>query len=921
MRISPSRARRRGSILPLTAFCILALLTFIALAVDIGVMCIARNQCQNAADSAAMAGARALTGDVSNNNNYTAANPAALAAGQANKLLSQSVQASQVSVTVGSYSYDSTLSQFVPNYSAKGANDNWSLARATVTYAGSTFFANVFGVSGYNTSAVATAVHRPRDVALVADFSGSMRFDSLLGGPHGGTRTLSMNPESAYPLFGHYSSTASANLGFTTTYQVPSGEIIGQTNTVTTTTDGPPVANDFYGDASAYGTSTAAFTAAPDSYATAPGGTNYLKITNNTGATYATNVQDVVGSTSRNAAWELDGYMAFTPYTTSGLTDYSTVPFAGYTQGPRHWGKSFFTWPPDPRAGPVPAAQVPTFLSDFGFTAAELALATVQGIYQANATPGSKDWGSWANAAALGSYLRTQVLLLTSDPKYQKILRLYNRPVCDWRAQFFYKSDGVTPLDDNSLLWDASGNWQAPRAGLANDYYRINYAAILNWIKNTGPNPFPAQLRSGGVLYYDAIPSSIATSTFPPANQNERFWKEYIDEALGVRQTSGSGSTPVYQVITPYTGYGNDFSWGTTQTSAKPGAGGPSMSYTDNPSRPKTHFWFGPMTLLDFMGNYNLGRFWWPGTTHEAPTWQTKIGMQSAIQDIQHNHPNDNVALIFFSSPKTAYNSSGFYNQVRVPLSRNYQRMENCLWFAPRVIDTPTPEIRPYDNGGADIADVPRANGGTCYAMPLMLAYNQFSGSSGLRTYATSPAPAGQAGGNGRKGAQKLLVFETDGMVNTTALASFTNAGAYNSYYNVRLADGTSSGSNEYPTAVSGNVALGSTQATTILSQICALDTAASPGYSTARKPVLVHCIAFGSLFDSSNNSTYKTNALSLLENMQYTGGKAGGEQATTSTPLASYKIIVGPYATRIANLQTAFGTIMQSGVQVSLIE
>src|SRR5262249_19186969 len=189
--------------------------------------------------------------------------------------------------------------------------------------------------------------------------------------------------------------------------------------------------------------------------------------------------------------------------------------------------------------------------------------------------------------------------------------------------------------------------------------------------------------------------------------------------------------------------------------------------------RPRLHFWFGPMSLIDFLGNYNLGRFWWPGTCHESPTWQCKIGMQAALQDIQRNHPNDNVALVFFSSPKTSSTSSGYYNYARVPLGRDYVRMQSSLWFSPRTIASPTPEVRPYDNSGLDIQDVPRANGGTCYPMAFMLAYNQLNADAALRSYAAAPAPAGQAGGDGRQGAHKLIIFETDRMGYTTAPASF----------------------------------------------------------------------------------------------------------------------------------------------------
>ena len=63
--------------------------------------------------------------------------------------------------------------------------------------------------------------------------------------------------------------------------------------------------------------------------------------------------------------------------TTSAASDYSSVPFYGYTQGPGYWGKTFFTWPPDPR---VPltttyftSAQIQNlahqFLRDFGYSA------------------------------------------------------------------------------------------------------------------------------------------------------------------------------------------------------------------------------------------------------------------------------------------------------------------------------------------------------------------------------------------------------------------------------------------------------------------------------------------------------------------------------------------------------------------------
>ena len=70
----------------------------------------------------------------------------------------------------------------------------------------------------------------------------------------------------------------------------------------------------------------------------------------------------------------------------------------------------------------------------------------------------------------------------------------------------------------------------------------------------------------------------------------------------------------------------------------------------------------------------------------------------------------------------------------------------------------PPPAAVPSSN----FVDMPRSDGDTCFAMGLMLAYNQFavtpSTDTTLRTYVTnSPItfPTGMAGGMGRNGAQK----------------------------------------------------------------------------------------------------------------------------------------------------------------------
>src|ERR1700733_9444928 len=63
----PSRPERsRGAILPLTAISIIGLCGFLALSIDLGMLAVARAQVQDAADAAAIAGARSLIGSVTN---------------------------------------------------------------------------------------------------------------------------------------------------------------------------------------------------------------------------------------------------------------------------------------------------------------------------------------------------------------------------------------------------------------------------------------------------------------------------------------------------------------------------------------------------------------------------------------------------------------------------------------------------------------------------------------------------------------------------------------------------------------------------------------------------------------------------------------------------------------------------------------
>jgi len=221
--------------------------------------------------------------------------------------------------------------------------------------------------------------------------------------------------------------------------------------------------------------------------------------------------------------------------------------------------------------------------------------------------------------------------------------------------------------------------------------------------------------------------------------------------------------------------------------------------------------------------------------------------------------------------------------------------------------------------------------------MGFMLAYNQFNSDPSMRTF-NSTGPAGLNGGLGRKGSQRLVIFQTDGAPTSAAYDSFSNvfknAGSGSSYFKVRIKDATNMGAsgnaaNEYPNRMSGEPDLSKSETVEIVTALCNLDTASTPGYSTSRKPVFVHSIAFGSIFNPSNTNsaavTSRNNALSLLQQIQAIGRTQQDyliypQDATI--PLPSSKIIAsGTGIDPIQNLQDAYRGIMQDGRQIVLIE
>ncbi len=854
--------RRPGTIVPMLAVTLVGLITLVALAMDIGLVAIARNQAQNAADAAALAGVRQLNGDTTNNNNYSAVAPAAQTAAAANSVLGTQLTASNLTTEIGYYAYDSTAQRFDPYFTGtKPSTENWTAVRTTVNVSPPTFFARVLGINSTNVTATATAVHRPRDIVIILDFSGSMGFSSEPAYPPNGDYTGSLNPDPAYPKFGHWSVLGSV-MQRTTDYVDSGGEVHAANNYTVDTANGLAIVRDFltrdssgnlvnafHNPTSPYDPMTFACPAPQDfdtqssSTATYKGDLwpRYNKATTGSYArdvwNYLTNNEPAYSANHNKSTVLGPGGTTFEPLVPSLPLDTEGYGpnFRGYVLGPGYYGKSFFMWPPDPRFNPNANLTTPETGTD----------------------PKARDTsGRWMG---------------------------------DWRKRFFYNGGTTTPLDgDNSRLWSTStGQWNQA----SSTTYAVNYNAILAWIKS-GPKVLPDNLRAGRVLYYSAIPSTIPSSGL---SQDQLFWKAYIDYVIG------NGSATMQK----QTGYGrqpdSDSSFGTAKITARSnikGADGlvgtvddPYMNYSDNPVRPRLQFWFGPLSMLCFLASNNYtssyGRNWMPGTCHEAQCWQLKAGVNAALNDIQKNHPNDQVGMVFFSDIAS-------YNSARVQLGRNYAKLKNCLFFPYSLLDSlsdTNAEVRPYDSSFNSTAsgNIPNADGGTCPEMAFNVAYNELSSRSGY---------------NGRRGATKMVIFETDGVPNTDASQSYVNGGVYNSYYSA-INVGSYLG-NGNSTVV--------TQATAAAQAIANLTTASPTGYSTTRNPARIHTIAFGELFESS--SSMKTPALNFLLGIQ----KAGNTSSASATSIESYKIITGDYNTRIETIRQAFEHIMQSGVQVSLI-
>ncbi len=584
-------------------------------------------------------------------------------------------------------------------------------------------------------------------------------------------------------------------------------------------------------------------------------------------------------------------------------------------------------------------------------------------VSPAGKTPTTSQTWPWPNdtGTTLSTYLTTQVyipsnppspdsapttarLLQTTDRAYQKIMRLYNwnyvvdnynsagsgsnypgTTPADWRIRFF-------GTNDNTKLFQTSGSNKGSLNLPGSLTYTINYNEILRWLTSS-QDPFPTQMRAGRIKYYGSIPTAITGSWPSYGSTDQRFWKESIDYMLGFWQTSSTG----YQDISAMAGLGGDFNWGTPSLSSAPSST-QYMNYTDIPNRPRLRLWFGPMNMTDFLQNYNTytnvgpAYFMQPGDSYEAPLYNGKQSFLAAVTTMQNNHPNDWFTVVPYSWPRSSASTVfGRFNCVMCPLGTNYNYASSALLFPFSTINADgtcnNTEITPYDADtktslvpSANFMDTPRADGDTCFAMALMHCYNQFaitpSSDTTLRTFVTNTPitfPTAMAGGMGRKGAQKVIIFETDGMANCSATASLVWDPTHTyQYFQIRY-DMNKPYSSEYPSInpvdINDSGVLGQ-----LYGSSSSLITTLYNTYNTSRNPFKLYPIGFGPVFAGSD----ATSATTTLTNMQ---NYATNPTNPPTTSLPTNQIITGSGSTMQTNMTAAFTSILQNGVQIALIQ
>ena len=323
----------------------------------------------------------------------------------------------------GAYHYNYSSMTFTPQFPPVSP-DNYNLTQVTVTPGVSSFFSRIFGLTSLNVQATATAAYRPRDVAIVLDFSGSMNNETDLWNCEsylGSMLNTPNNTDPVFPQWGVYSPSFSSGATFQCTSTRSAGRQLQH----------------------------------HDSHRRHPGAGERL----------------LFQQPRRLGGFGLHGRRHRHQHQPGRRQLSDHEPEHVHDPRSKHLRNQRQHEPDEHRQQELrqPGIQVLT------------------PARPSTATPKGRTTG--ARRSSSGRPIRPTTGGRTSSS-------------C---------SDGVTPVNDNTALWDSNGNWLNPPGN-----YVINYKAILNWISNVGPNPFPSQLRSGNILYYSAIPTDVPAVCLQP---------------------------------------------------------------------------------------------------------------------------------------------------------------------------------------------------------------------------------------------------------------------------------------------------------------------------------------------------------------------------------------------------------------------
>ncbi len=175
-------SREKGVIAVLVVIVLPVIVGFAALTVDVGVMYNARSDLQTVADATALATAAALA-DYSGGNLISSARTVADTYVSLNKVLGRTVQLDASDVEFGRASYNATTGKYdftVNNVIPDSVRVTVRMTNDSSNGPLDLYFASVIGISSAEISASAIAKMVPRDIAIVADLSGSQNDDSEL---------------------------------------------------------------------------------------------------------------------------------------------------------------------------------------------------------------------------------------------------------------------------------------------------------------------------------------------------------------------------------------------------------------------------------------------------------------------------------------------------------------------------------------------------------------------------------------------------------------------------------------------------------------------------------------------------------------------------------------------------------------------